>query len=103
MAWSVADLTSDMNVSDNAGDSTSSAPHALTNIEKSLQSTVESVSARSAAIVGECRQLKEKLTKAQKEHETLREQRQCQNTARTVGLPKARWGDSAITCTVVLL
>ena len=92
----VADLTSELNVTDDAGDGCSTAPEALTNIEASLQSKVEVIRSQSTTVARECQQLKEELTRAQREHKTLKEQRQSHKDARTAVLPKARYRNSVI-------
>ena len=92
----VADLTSELNVTDDAGDGCSTAPEALTNIEASLQSKVEAIRSQSTTVARECQQLKEELTRAQREHKTLKEQRQSHKDARTAVLPKARYRNSVI-------
>lgn len=79
-----------MNITDDAGDNCNTAPEALTNIEASLQSKVEAIRSQSTTVVRECQQLKEELTRAQRERNTLREQRQSQKDAKTAVLPKAR-------------
>ncbi|KAK7111495.1 kinetochore protein spc24-like [Littorina saxatilis] len=82
-------LTREVGVSDGAGDS-NSTPDDLASIETLLQNKVEAVSTQSSTVIRECQQLKEGLTKAQRELETLKEQRQSQKDAITAALPKAR-------------
>ena len=85
-----ADLTSELNVCGDVSDNVEGRDTDLASIEASLQAKVETVRSQSAAVEKECQHIKEELTRAQREHEMLREQRLSQKEARTAALPKAR-------------